>query len=256
MSKYRIKAPNGQTYEIEGPSDATQEQIEQEILRQNPEAGIAPTPEKGMWADVMKGVAGASSNLAPAAPTIEVELADGRIVEFPEGTTPEVIKATALRLQANPEIGTGPAVKKGFDIAASNLATAAPTIEQRPLQHKEVDVGQAASYAVIQTVAGMALAVALFWLLARKLWKKSRVTPHQQGYWVGCWIACFSIVQSIGKLVGELLYKKPENISWANMLFEISMLFVGYFAIGYMLGWVFRKLKPRVSRILCKRRFS
>jgi len=41
MAKYRIKAPDGQTYEIEGPDGATQEQVQAEVLRQNPNAGRA-----------------------------------------------------------------------------------------------------------------------------------------------------------------------------------------------------------------------
>src|SRR3990167_8856437 len=41
MAKYRIPAPDGQTYEIDGPDGATQEQVQAEVLRQHPNAGRA-----------------------------------------------------------------------------------------------------------------------------------------------------------------------------------------------------------------------
>lgn len=44
MATYRIKAPNGNFYRIEGPDDATQEEIENEVLRQFPAAASRPTP--------------------------------------------------------------------------------------------------------------------------------------------------------------------------------------------------------------------
>lgn len=39
MALYRITAPDGRTYEVEGPAGATQRQVEAELLRQNPMAG-------------------------------------------------------------------------------------------------------------------------------------------------------------------------------------------------------------------------
>jgi len=45
MATYKIQAPNGQTYQIDGPEGASQEEIQQEVLRQNPEAaGTTPKP--------------------------------------------------------------------------------------------------------------------------------------------------------------------------------------------------------------------
>jgi len=40
MALYRITAPDGRTYEIQGPAGATQRQVEAELLRQNPMAGL------------------------------------------------------------------------------------------------------------------------------------------------------------------------------------------------------------------------
>ena len=47
MAKYRIQAPDGKTYEIEGPSGATTEQVQAEVIRQNPHlaGGAAPTAQ-------------------------------------------------------------------------------------------------------------------------------------------------------------------------------------------------------------------
>jgi len=36
MAKYRIAAPDGKTYQIEGPEGATQDQVQAEVIRQNP----------------------------------------------------------------------------------------------------------------------------------------------------------------------------------------------------------------------------
>jgi len=40
MALYRITAPDGRTYEVQGPDGATQRQVEAELLRQNPMAGL------------------------------------------------------------------------------------------------------------------------------------------------------------------------------------------------------------------------
>lgn len=45
MPTYSISAPDGNTYKIEGPAGATQEQVVAEVLRQNPNSG--KPPEKG-----------------------------------------------------------------------------------------------------------------------------------------------------------------------------------------------------------------
>jgi len=57
MTTYRISAPNGKTYEIEGPPGATQEQVIQAVLAQSPEAGQAPeTSFLGQVGEAFKGV--------------------------------------------------------------------------------------------------------------------------------------------------------------------------------------------------------
>ena len=44
MAKYRMQAPDGNTYEIEGPEGASDDQVRAEIIRQNPALGETPAP--------------------------------------------------------------------------------------------------------------------------------------------------------------------------------------------------------------------
>ena len=46
MPLYRITAPNGQTYQIEGPPGASDADVARAVLAQNPEAGSAPAAPK------------------------------------------------------------------------------------------------------------------------------------------------------------------------------------------------------------------
>ena len=74
MPTYEISAPDGNTYRIEGPAGATDEQVRSEVLKQHPNAGTAVSraapsaprafdPTEGMsgpekvWAGVERGVA-------------------------------------------------------------------------------------------------------------------------------------------------------------------------------------------------------
>jgi hypothetical protein len=47
MPLYEITAPDGNTYQIEGPEGATKEQVAAAVLAKNPRAGVAPKPESG-----------------------------------------------------------------------------------------------------------------------------------------------------------------------------------------------------------------
>jgi hypothetical protein len=56
MPIYRITAPNGRTYEIEGPPGATQEQVAQAVLAQDPSAGDpAPSPRRSLTNELGRG---------------------------------------------------------------------------------------------------------------------------------------------------------------------------------------------------------
>lgn len=62
MPIYSIQAPNGKTYQIEGPAGASQDQVIAEVLRQNPDAGQATTAESGFMPALKAGVSGLKSS--------------------------------------------------------------------------------------------------------------------------------------------------------------------------------------------------
>jgi len=65
MATYSISAPNGQTYTIEGPAGASQQQVEAEVLKQNPDA-IKPIPKQNLGTPIygdIPTVAGAKPNI-------------------------------------------------------------------------------------------------------------------------------------------------------------------------------------------------
>ena len=59
MPIYRISAPDGNTYSIEGPEGASQDDVIRKVLAQYPESGTPRQPRKGVLADVM----GSAKNL-------------------------------------------------------------------------------------------------------------------------------------------------------------------------------------------------
>ena len=44
MAIYRVTAPNGGTYRVEGPEGASNDLLAQVVLEQHPEAGEPPCP--------------------------------------------------------------------------------------------------------------------------------------------------------------------------------------------------------------------
>lgn len=68
MPLYRIQAPNGQTYEIEGPEGASQQQVINAVLAQHPDAGQAPKDTTGIFE---RGARGLESLLASQRTALE-----------------------------------------------------------------------------------------------------------------------------------------------------------------------------------------
>lgn len=62
MTTYSIKAPNGQTYQIEGPAGASADEVAQAVLAQNPEAGVVPR-ESTIGSELVRGAKQLGSSL-------------------------------------------------------------------------------------------------------------------------------------------------------------------------------------------------
>lgn len=70
MPLYRITAPNGLTYEIEGPDGASDAEVAQAVLAQYPDAGqpakAAPFSLKDVGLSALQGLTGAAQGVASA----------------------------------------------------------------------------------------------------------------------------------------------------------------------------------------------
>jgi hypothetical protein len=112
MPTYSISAPDGNTYKIEGPAGATQEQVKAEVLKQNPSAGTpkAVKPEVGnMYTqsaeDIQYSPEGIPLNTssygsAPTGVTKSAQQALTSTVSLPINVATGVAKAPAALLQA------------------------------------------------------------------------------------------------------------------------------------------------------------
>ena len=56
MPVYSLRAPNGKTYEIEGPTGATEAQVRAEILRRDPSAAGSPQAQTATRVPQRKGI--------------------------------------------------------------------------------------------------------------------------------------------------------------------------------------------------------
>ena len=112
MPTYSISAPDGNTYKIEGPAGATQDQVKAEVLKQNPSAGTpkAAKPEVGnMYTqgaeDIVYDANGipqttSSYGSAPTGATKSAQQALTSTVSLPINVATGVAKAPAALLQA------------------------------------------------------------------------------------------------------------------------------------------------------------
>ena len=67
MPLYSIQAPNGKTYQIEGPDGASQDEVISEVLRQNPDAGQATKAESGFMPALKAGYQNVKGDIAALA---------------------------------------------------------------------------------------------------------------------------------------------------------------------------------------------
>lgn len=94
MPTYTMRAPNGKTYEIEGPPGATEEQVRTEILRRDPAAATPPTDTGG--SSVLRAILGAVT------PEMRTEKLFG--VNIPTPKLPKPSAALPLALGGAPGI--------------------------------------------------------------------------------------------------------------------------------------------------------
>lgn len=91
MPVYEVTAPNGKTYEVEGPAGATQQQVIRAVLAQHPDAGAPPKPKEqaGFVSSFLEsaktlGAAPAASRFATAVTPEEQEAARKKLIESQE----------------------------------------------------------------------------------------------------------------------------------------------------------------------------
>lgn len=104
MPTYTIKAPDGNTYSVEGPDNASQEQVQQEVARQHPEAlGSSQTGDKTTSAAGVQGTQLSNGSVSQATPADQLDPTSGM------STTDKMVAGMG---QAYSNLGTG--VKQRF----------------------------------------------------------------------------------------------------------------------------------------------
>ena len=72
-------------------------------------------------------------------------------------------------------------------------------------------------------------------LVAGRFWREQKSKPYQLGLWWGTWLGTFSVM-AVGLRFGEL--------GFAEVFFRILASVPIFFGIGFIAGFIFRKLKP------------
>jgi hypothetical protein len=72
----------------------------------------------------------------------------------------------------------------------------------------------------------------LYFFLQKYVKSKTKSAPHTNGLHIASILSCLSL----------LTYQKVN--SYAEIFFTHAILFVAYFIIGYMIGYVWRKIRP------------
>ena len=67
MTTYSVQAPNGRTYEVEGPAGASQEMVVQIVMQQYPDAAKPATPKSGFVPALKAGIEGLKGDVAALA---------------------------------------------------------------------------------------------------------------------------------------------------------------------------------------------
>lgn len=124
------------------------------------------------------------------------------------------------------------------DIGAGVRAESAAQINQ------EAAKGDAA----MATAIGVLVVGAFLWLTLKRIWHKSRATPHQNGIFIGSTLAALAIGKATGQITTALLFQPVHSGEAIGMASVLGTVGAGtFFAMGYASGWIFRRLKPLPS---------
>ena len=98
---------------------------------------------------------------------------------------------------------------------------------------QNIDVGSAATGALVTVLIRGAIAFCLFKLITLNLTRKTIDTPTKAGRWVGAW------------LMGVSILTNPSfNKSDLDFYIGSVVLAIVWFAIGFAIGFIWRKFKP------------
>lgn len=90
------------------------------------------------------------------------------------------------------------------------------------------------------TTGFAALGGILFWLIAGKYWGKVKAKPYQLGLWWAAWLAAASVMAAGGKYY---------RLGFEEVFFRIILTVPILFAVGFLAGFGFRKLKAIASTL-------
>lgn len=159
---------------------------------------------------------------------IEAHLADGRILEFLDGTDPSVVQATVMR------------------VIAETAPPAGPVAPYSTMDNIKTAIGIESITLVLLMLVGWGF----FTLFFRRLWRKPRISPHQTGLWWGSNLVLLAIIKAAAGLftVFFLIAPSPHGRGpTVDALLHGTIGAAGFFVLGYVVGWIFRRLKPLPS---------
>ena len=84
------------------------------------------------------------------------------------------------------------------------------------------------------TTGFAALGGIVFWLIAGRYWGKVKAKPYQLGLWWGAWLVAASVIAAGGKYY---------PLGFEELFFRMILTVPIFFGIGFIAGFVFRKLK-------------
>jgi hypothetical protein len=173
MPLYRITAPNGQTYQIEGPEGASDADVANAVMAQNPEAGNAAPKRSTIGSELKRGAQQLASS---------VQTAYGALAGSPEEAARAGLeRGEAISQIAGEGVGFEPVKRayqeKGLLSAAGELASQVP----RALAGQGANFATMATGARLGAMAGSAVAPGLGTVVGGALGAGAALLPQLFG---------------------------------------------------------------------------